>query len=439
MPSANPAVLNFNGGEVGSLLSGRTDYEKYPSTMYRMRRFIPTTQGPAKRTPGTKYVLQTKDAGKKVWLQRFEFAFDQAYVLEFGDQYVRFYTDRGVVLENAQDVVNVTNATTGVLTYDGTDPSNGDWFYVDGIFGMTELNGRYVKVANVNAGAKTFELNDLNDVAINTTSYGVYSGNGDISRVYTIASPYSIDDLFTAEGTPALSISQSGDVLYIGCEGYQPRTLTRAGNTSWSFAVYSPTDGPFQREPITTKNFTIGASTGTGVSLTCTTNVFESAHVGMLFRLEPTNITTVPWETNKSITATDLRKSSGKYYEAQNSATTGTVRPIHEEGTESDGAVTWLYLHPGYVVVKIASVTDAQNATCDIIGPGIAPAELVAGDDCRYRIGAWGTATGAAYPYKTAFWRGRLWWAGGQNIYASVSGDYSSLAPDTMGEILDDN
>jgi hypothetical protein len=115
------------------------------------------------------------------------------------------------------------------------------------------------------------------------------------------------------------------------------------------------------------------------------------------------------------------------------------VRPIHEEGTESDGAVTWEYLHPGYVIVKVTAITDAQNATVDIIGPGIAPAEVVAGDDCRYRIGAWGEATGAAFPYKVAFWRDRLWWAGNQQIYASVAGDYASMSPDTLGEILADN
>ena len=38
-----------------------------------------------------------------------------------------------------------------------------------------------------------------------------------------------------------------------------------------------------------------------------------------------------------------------------------------------------------------------------------------------------------------AFWRDRLWWAGNQQIYASVAGDYFSMAPDTLGEILADN
>lgn len=439
MAKVSPAISNFNGGEVGPLLSGRVDFEKYSSSCYKMERFVPTVQGPAKRMPGTRFVLPTKYQDKVSYLKRFEFSFDQAYVLEFGDQYVRFFTDRGVVLGDTLDITNITNANPGVLSYTGTDPANGDWFYVVGVEGMTELNGRYVQVSNVNAGANTFSLKDWFGNAIDTTGFGAYVFNGDLQKVYEIASPYAEADLTSPEGGCALSIVQSGDVLYIGCEGYAPRTLTRSGNTSWAFATYSPTDGPFQIEPIDYKNFTLGASSGTGVSLACTTSIFENEHVGMLFRLEPVNITTPPWETNKAVTATNLRKSDGKYYEATNSATTGSVRPIHEEGTESDGAVTWEYLHPGYVIVKVTAITDAQNATVDIIGPGIAPAEVVAGDDCRYRIGAWGEATGASFPYKVAFWRDRLWWAGNQQIYASVAGDYASMSPDTLGEILADN
>jgi hypothetical protein len=440
MPNANPAVVNFNGGEVGAMMSGRSDFDKYASSMYRMRRFIPTAQGPAKRCPGTKHVLPARYPDKKIWLQRFEFAFDQAYVIEFGDQYCRFFTDRGVVLEGAIDVVGVTNAQPGVLTYSGADPSNGDWFYVTNILGMTGVNDRYVKATNVNTGAKTFELYDIDGSAIDTTSAGTYSGSGDIERVYTIASPYQVDDLFTPENTSALSVTQSADVLYIGCEGYQPRTLTRSGNTSWVFAEYAPTDGPFQVEPDAKVNFTLTGTTGS-VTVTAGTAIFDNDSVGMLLRLQPINITTTQWETGKTITAGDIRKSAGKFYQAVNSSTTGAVRPIHEEGRDYDGnaGVQWEFLHPGYVILKITAVTSSTDATADVIGPGVAPSELLSAASCAYRIGAWGAGMGGSYPYKVAFWRDRLWWAGGQNLYASVAGDYASHAVDTMGEVLADN
>lgn len=440
MPNANPAVVNFNGGEVGALMSGRTDFDKYPSSMYRMRRFIPTAQGPAKRCPGTKHVLPTLYSDKKVWLQKFEFAFDQAYVIEFGDLYCRFYTDRGVVLEDSLSVLNVTNASPAVLTYSGADPSNGDWMYVSDVNGMTGVNNRYVKVTNVDAAANTFEMYDVDGSAIDTTSSGTYGGNGSIRRVYTLASPYAVEDLFTAEGTSALSIAQSGDILYIGCEGYQPRTLTRTGNTNWTFAAYDPDDGPFQVEPDTKIDFTLSGTTGT-VTVTAGSAIFDNDSAGMLLRLQPINITTTQWETAKAITAGDIRKSSGKFYEAVNSATTGAVRPIHEEGEDYDGntGVLWKFLHPGYVIVRITAVTSSTVVDAEVIGPGVAPTELLSAASCVYRIGAWGEGMGGAYPYKVAFWRDRLWWGGGQNLYASVAGDYASHAVDTMGEILADN
>ena len=442
MPRSAPALTNFNGGETGPMMSGRVDFQKYPTTCYRMRRFIPTVQGPAKRGPGTRHVLPTR-LSSRVWLARFEFSFDVAYILEFGDQYVRFYTDRGVVLEATQNITGISAAATGVLTYSGADPSNGDWMYLDGIGGTTELNGRFVKVASVNAGANTFQLNDLDGVAIDTTGMGAYTAGGTMARVYTLASPHAVADLTTDEGTCALSISQSGDVLYIGCDGYWPRTLTRTSSASWAFATFDPADGPFQEEPVAEKSFQLSGASGSGLTLQCTTSVFEAEHVGMLFRLEPVDVTTKPWEVAKSINTNDLRKSDGKVYKALNTATTGTAKPIHEQGSEYDGdtGVQWDYQHPGYVVVRVTAYTSATQVTCTVLGPGIvAPAEIVgANGACRYRIGAWGSATGAALPHKNAFFRDRLWWGAGQHVWGSVAGDYASHAPDEQGEILADN
>lgn len=52
----------------------------------------------------------------------------------------------------------VTKATTGVVTYTGTDPSNGDYVLCTSAVGMTQINNRVFRVANVNAGSNTFEL-----------------------------------------------------------------------------------------------------------------------------------------------------------------------------------------------------------------------------------------------------------------------------------------
>lgn len=69
----------------------------------------------------------------------------------------------------AQSISGITKASPGVVTYAGADPTNGDYILVTAT-GMNEVNNRVFRVANVNAGANTLELEGEN-----TTSYGTFS------------------------------------------------------------------------------------------------------------------------------------------------------------------------------------------------------------------------------------------------------------------------
>lgn len=57
-------------------------------------------------------------------------------------------------------ITAITAATPPVVTYTGTDPSNGDRIYIEDVEGMTEVNGRYFRIANIDTGANTLELTD---------------------------------------------------------------------------------------------------------------------------------------------------------------------------------------------------------------------------------------------------------------------------------------
>lgn len=73
----------------------------------------------------------------------------------------------------SQAVSGITKAAPPVLTYAGTDPSNGDYVALTDMFGMTEFEGAMVKVANVNGAGNTFEAEDQN-----SSAYGTFvSGN----------------------------------------------------------------------------------------------------------------------------------------------------------------------------------------------------------------------------------------------------------------------
>lgn len=231
-------IRSFAGGIIGSELYGRLDLVKYQTGLAKCLNFWVLPHGPVQNRPGFGYVLEAKDSTKAVRVVPFAYSTEQTFVLEFGDQYVRFHTQGATLLESGLTITGITQANPGVLTYTGTDPANGDWMYLSGIVGMTELNGRYVKVANVNAGANTFELTDIHGGAnINTTDFTAWSSGGTASRVYTVSTPYVEADLFD------LHFVQSADVLTIVHPDYAPRELRRLSATSWQLSTitFAPT------------------------------------------------------------------------------------------------------------------------------------------------------------------------------------------------------
>lgn len=75
-------------------------------------------------------------------------------------------------LGSAQAISGITKASPGVATYAGTDPSNGDFLYLSSIQGMSQVDERVFRAANVNAGGNTVELEDENTSSYDTFSSG---------------------------------------------------------------------------------------------------------------------------------------------------------------------------------------------------------------------------------------------------------------------------
>lgn len=57
-----------------------------------------------------------------------------------------------------QNITAISKENPGVVTYEGTDPSNDDYIAIQNVNGMTLLDDALVKVANVSSGDKTFEM-----------------------------------------------------------------------------------------------------------------------------------------------------------------------------------------------------------------------------------------------------------------------------------------
>ena len=93
-------LTNFTGGELSPRLDGRNDLTKYNSGCKTLENMIVYPHGSASRRSGTQFVAEVKDSTKKTRLISFEFSTIQTYILEFGDQYIRFYKDNGVILSD---------------------------------------------------------------------------------------------------------------------------------------------------------------------------------------------------------------------------------------------------------------------------------------------------------------------------------------------------
>ena len=91
-------LTNFTGGELSPRLDGRNDLAKYASGCSTLENLVVYPHGSAARRPGTTFVSEVKDSTKKTRLIPFEFSTTQTYMLEFGDQYIRFYKDNGQIL-----------------------------------------------------------------------------------------------------------------------------------------------------------------------------------------------------------------------------------------------------------------------------------------------------------------------------------------------------
>ena len=98
MPRTTLAITSFVSGELGSKLDGRTDFEKYRTGCKTLQNFIVHPQGAATRRVGTQFISEVKTSANKTRLIPFEFSTTQTYILEFGNEYIRFYKDKGQIL-----------------------------------------------------------------------------------------------------------------------------------------------------------------------------------------------------------------------------------------------------------------------------------------------------------------------------------------------------
>lgn len=165
-------------------------------------------------------------------------------------------------------------------------------------------------------------------------------------------------------------------------------------------------------------------------------NLFTENDVDKLIRLNYTDYNTVMWESGKSVSVGNIRKSGNNYYKATTSGTTGQIKPTHTAGIVSDGGVSWEYLHSGYGVGLIVEYVSASQVKVNVDGymPDFSNGTYL------FEFGLIGDGI---YPNCCAFYKERFVFAistaNGTKICASCAGDYNNFSDNSFGDILPEN
>jgi len=202
MARAKILQTNFTAGELSPKLYGRVDIARYQNGAKKVRDCLPQIYGGVRRRPGTLWVQEVKTSAKRTRLIPFIFNESTAYMLEFGDLYMRVYKNGALVSPGTP------GAYSGVATYTP---------------GMLVASGgvNYYCIANT-------------------------TGNAPPNATYWYAMPagfYEAPTPYTEAMLSQMDYTQGADTMFLFHETLPIRRLRRFGDNFWTF------DNPIEEMP----------------------------------------------------------------------------------------------------------------------------------------------------------------------------------------------
>jgi hypothetical protein len=175
----------FAGGELAPALHSGVDLLKYATGLKTAKNVFIGKNGGVSNRPGTKFIGEVLNTTSKARLIPAVFGeeLNSVAVMQKDMLYFLF----GDVFQGATfSITGITKASPGVVTFNTTPTSSvgninniadGDWVFISGVGGMTEVDGWYT----VDVTGSTLILkNFTTGVDINTTSFSTYTSGGTI-------------------------------------------------------------------------------------------------------------------------------------------------------------------------------------------------------------------------------------------------------------------
>lgn len=267
---------------------------------------------------------------------------------------------------------------------------------------------------------------------------------------------------------------QSIDIMYVTHEDWQQRQIQRRSNTSWGIALYETQKGPFAVSGIDGVSLTLGAAYG-ATTLTADRAAFRTTDVGRLIYMF-TSGHAVALQLGASDVYTDPIRATGigvdndftivisgtwvgtltvqTSYDGEDTGFIDTVTTMtgngtyaYAPGTAYDNVIQWhrVGFKPGAYtsgtanvriiyngggrrgIMRITGYTSATVVDVDVIE---SPSSIAS--QKNWRFGAWSARS--VWPSAVTLYDGRLFFAGRDQIWGSVSDAFTSFDEDVEGD-----
>lgn len=337
MARQNAQLLAFNRGEVSARALTRIDVDKLKLASECQLNWYPTVVGAMSLRPGLGFVggVQSDLAGL---LLPFVFAKTDTALLELTPNLLRVRVNDALI----------TRAAVSTTVPNGNFSSGASWVTSDTTAGCTTSVGSNVATLAatarggiarirqevtvgppdqnvlhalrvvvergpvvVRAGSTQGVQDFIPQATLETGTHSlaftptgaslfiqIETGERRQSRVTSVqiesAGTFSLPTPWGAADLDKIRIDQSGDIVWLDCDGYQPRRLVRRSATGFGIEL-DQTLGPFQSAPGLAMTMTPDVYEAANGTLAASRPYFKSTHVGALFRLFS------PGQVNKAV------------------------------------------------------------------------------------------------------------------------------------------
>ena len=236
-------LSNFTAGELSPRLDGRNDLAKYSAGCATVENMVIYPHGAAARRPGTTFIAEVKSSSAKTRLIPFEFSTTQTYILELGNQYMRFYRDNGQILSGGSPFEISTPYLTAEL-FDIKFAQSADVMYI------THPNHQTRKLSRTGHTSWTLTVVDFTngpylDTNTSTTTITASAHTVGTGRTFTASA-----STFVSTDVDRLIRFRDG---YAKVTGFTSATVvtveiikdtgSTSASTDWSLGAFSDTTG----------------------------------------------------------------------------------------------------------------------------------------------------------------------------------------------------